>query len=79
MPEEIMKAIEQYIEAHPGNQINQERLKGMQENAKSFKDLQGKYTMKVEINEERTCTVQFFGTAGNLYVTYTFNDIVVSE
>ena len=63
MPEEIMQAIEQYIEAHPGTQINQERLKGMQENAKSLK----------------TCTVQFFGTAGNLYVTYTFNDIVVSE
>ena len=46
MPEEIMQAIEQYIEAHPGTQINQERLKGMQENAKSLKDLQGKYTMK---------------------------------
>lgn len=53
MPEEIMQAIEQYIEAHPGTQINQERLKGMQENAKSFKDLQGKYTMKAEINGER--------------------------
>jgi hypothetical protein len=79
MPEEIMQAIEQYIEAHPGTQINQERLKGMQENAKSLKDLQGKYTMKADINGERTCTVQFFGTAGNLYVTYTFNDIVVSE
>jgi hypothetical protein len=37
MPEEIMQAIEQYIEAHPGTQINQERLKGMQENAKSLK------------------------------------------
>ena len=46
MPEEKMQAIEQYIEAHPGTQINQERLKGMQENAKSLKDLQGKYTMK---------------------------------
>ena len=69
MPEEIMQAREQYIEAHPGTQINQERLKGMQENAKSLKDLQGKYTMKVDINGERTCTVQFFGTAGNLYVT----------
>ena len=64
MPEEIMQAIEQYIEVHPGTQKNQERLK---------------YTMKVDINGERTCTVQFFGTAGNLYVTYTFNDIVVSE
>ena len=79
MPEEIMQAIEQYIEAHPGTQINQERLKGMQENAKSLKDLQGKYTMKVDIDGERTCTVQFFGTAGNLYVTYTFNDIVEYE
>lgn len=36
MPEKIMQAIEQYIEAHPGTQINQKRLKGMQENAKSL-------------------------------------------
>ena len=41
MPEEIMYIIEQYIETHPGTKINQERLKGMQENAKSLKSLQG--------------------------------------
>ena len=35
--------------------------------------------MKVDINGERTCTVQFFGTAGNLYVTYTLNNIVASD
>ena len=35
--------------------------------------------LRLSANGERTCTVQFFGTAGNLYVTYTFNDIVVSE
>ena len=35
--------------------------------------------MKVDINEERTCSVQFYGKAGNLYVTYTFNNIVISE
>ncbi len=79
MPEEIMHIIEQYIETHPGTKINQEGLKGMQENAKSLKSLQGKYSMKVDINEERTCSVQFYGEAGNLYVTYTFNNIVISE
>ena len=79
MPEEIMHIIEQYIETHSGTKINQERLKGMQENAKSLKSLQGKYSMKVDINEERTCSVQFYGKAGNLYVTYTFNNIVISE
>ena len=41
MPEEIMHIIEQYVETHPGTKINQERLKGMQENAKSLKSLQG--------------------------------------
>ena len=79
MPEEIMHIIEQYIETHSGTKINQERLKGMQENAKSLKSLQGKYSMKVDINEERTCSVQFYGKAGNLYVSYTFNNIVISE
>ena len=79
MPEEIMHIIEQYIETHSGTKINQERLKGMQENAKSLKSLQGKYSMKVDINEERTCSVQFYGKAGNLYVTYTFNNIVISK
>ena len=79
MPEEIMHIIEQYIETHSGTKINQERLKGTQENAKSLKSLQGKYSMKVDINEERTCSVQFYGKAGNLYVSYTFNNIVISE
>ena len=81
MENQIIDALNQYISQNPGSQLNEKALAQIHANAKSYDRLVNDlhYLMKSEVNEERTCVVQFSTDQGKVISTYTFFNAVITE
>ena len=81
MENQIIDALNQYIAENPGSQLNEKALAQIHASAKPYDRLVNDlhYHMKTEINEERTCIVQFTTDQGKVISTYTFFNAVLTE
>ena len=81
MENQIIDALNQYISQNPGSQLNEKALAQIHASAKSYNRLVNDlhYFMKTEVNEERTCVVQFSTDQGTVISTYTFFNAVITE
>ena len=80
MEQKIIDTLNQYVAVNPGSWLNEKALAQIHANAKSYDHLVNDlhYLMKTEINEERTCIVQFTTEQGSLISTYTFFNAIIS-
>ena len=81
MENQILDTLNQYIAENPGSQLNEKALAQLHASAKSYDRLVNDmhYVMKTEINEERTCIVQFLTDQDKVISTYTFFNTVITE
>ena len=79
MEQHILDTLNQYIAENPGSWLNEKALAQIHASAKSYDRLVNDlhYHMKTEINEERTCVVQFSTDQGKVISTYTFFNAVL--
>ena len=79
MEQQIIDTLNQYISQNPNYQLNEKVLAQIHASAKTYDRLVNDlhYLMKTEINDERTCIVQFTTEQGSLISTYTFFNAVL--
>ena len=81
LEQQIIDVLKQYVAENSGYSLNEQALAQIHENAKAYESLVNDqhYLMKIEINEDRACVVQFTTEQGNVMTTYTFFKAVISE
>ena len=81
MEQQIIDVLNQYVAENSGYHVNDTALEQIRANAKSYDRLVNDqhYLMKIELNDDNTCVVQFTTEQGKVMTTYTFFKAVISE